>query len=379
MKSELIGRPIASYGVGDDDSERTRREHEEKDCPRRAPFARDRDRILHSKAFRRLEYKTQVFVYHEGDHYRTRLTHTLEVSQISRSIARALGLNEDLVEAIALAHDLGHPPFGHLGESVLDELMVDHGGFEHNRQSARLIERIENVYEDFHGLNLTFATREAIHYKAKVKAARKSGADRAAIGPPTLEAQIVDLSDQIAYNAHDVDDGVTSGLLDATSLARKAPIWGERYLSALAGGKPGKAADSARRALISTLINDLIDTSAARLEAGQIDHPDKVQARKGYLASFSPEISARLDELKNLLQKELYSHHRALRMDLKAKRLIERLFKAYASEPKLMPPNVYANHDKEDIHRLIADYIAGMTDKFAIEENNRLFDPNTKV
>jgi dGTPase len=357
------------------------RRHPEPEHPFRTPFQRDRDRIIHSSAFRRLEYKTQVFVFHEGDHYRTRLTHTIEVAQISRTIARALGLNEDLSEAIALAHDLGHPPFGHSGERALHGLMAGHGGFEHNAHSLRIVEELERKYPGFNGLNLTWEVREGI-------AKHNSEHDRPGMAgeyepesSPCLEAQIVDLADEIAYNNHDIDDGLSSEMIDAGALMDVC-LWRDN-LGRVKAEAPGADFKVLKSQTIIRIINaqvtDLVETVSKVVEAEGIGSVEDVRRRGRPLAGFSPAMDGMNRELKAFLMRNLYSHHRVARMADKAERIIEGLFRAYIRAPKLLPPHVYSMIGGKAPHRVACDYIAGMTDRFALDEYKKLFDPYEKV
>jgi dGTPase len=322
-------------------------------------------------------------VYHEGDHYRTRLTHSIEVAQISRTIARALGLNEDLAEAIALAHDLGHPPFGHSGEKVLDELMSGYGGFEHNAHSLRIVEELEKRYPAFDGLNLTWETREGIakHSSEHDKQTRRGPYDDGLA--PCLEAQIVDIADEIAYNNHDIDDGLSSNMLALKDLD-DVELWRTRR-------------DKARRNLgtvdekvliyqtiigiINAQVTDLVRLVSERIEEEKIASIDDVRKRQGPLAGFSPEMDRMNRELKTFLRENLYHHHRVIRMADKAERIISELFRAYAREPRLLPPAKYSRIESGSApeKRVICDYIAGMTDRFALKEYRKLFDPFEKV
>lgn len=358
------------------------RVHAEEEHRFRTCFQRDRDRIIHSTAFRRLEYKTQVFVNHEGDYYRTRLTHTMEAAQITRTIAKALGLNEDLAEGVALAHDLGHTPFGHAGERTLDDLMKEHGGFEHNRQSLRIVEVLEERYPRFVGLNLTWEMREGIvkHSPPYDKPLAKNFAPGEA---PALEAQLVDLADEIAYNSHDIDDGLKSGLITLEQL-HEVRLWRETY-DAVRSDYPGTTARiwrfEAIRRLIDRMVTDLIQTTRQALADGGIDSVDAVRAAGRPLVTFSAELDSRRLELKRFLYDNLYRHHRVVRMILKAQRVMAQLFEAYRSEPQLLPPHILARHrtGDEPLLRVIADYIAGMTDRFAFEEHRKLYDPEERV
>jgi dGTPase len=348
----------------------------------RTEFQRDRDRIIHSTAFRRLEYKTQVFVNHEGDLFRTRLTHSIEVAQIARSIARNLRLNEDLVEAISLAHDLGHTPFGHAGQDALNACMKDYGGFEHNLQSLRVVDELEEHYGAFNGLNLMFETREGILKHCSPQNAQKLGA----IGQrftekkqPTLEAQLANLADEIAYNNHDVDDGLRSGLITLAQLEEIdlfARHWRE-VEQAYPGIAGRRAIHETIRRMINTLIVDLIETSEARIAAVQPKTLEDVRNTPPLIA-FSDAMHANAALLKRFLHENLYRHYQVNRMTSKARRIVTELFDAFMSEPKLLPPDHRVAHsgatDNQQKHaRKVADYIAGMTDRYAIREHRRLF------
>ncbi len=352
----------------------------------RSPFQRDRDRVIHSSAFRRLEYKTQVFVNHEGDLYRTRLTHTLEVAQVGRAIARQLGLDEDLVEAIALAHDLGHTPFGHAGQDALQECMHDLGGFEHNIQSLRIVDRLEVRYGDFPGLNLSFETREGIlKHCAKSKATDLGDVGERFLNgtQPSLEAQITNLADEIAYNNHDIDDGLRAGLLDLQELCSN-PLYGDIY-GEVQSRYPDASATILRhetgRRLINLLIHDLVAETRRRIANGKITSIAAVRASPRPLAAHSPEIAAQIKALKSYLFQRMYRHPRVHRQAEKAKRLVRRLFHTLREDPRLLPLKYQAriqNSDQQEKSRarIVADYIAGMTDRFAIAEYDRLFDPH---
>ena len=342
----------------------------------RSEFQRDRDRIIHSTAFRRLEYKTQVFVNHEGDLFRTRLTHSLEVAQIGRSIARSLCLDEDLVEAIALAHDLGHTPFGHTGQDALNACMGAYGGFEHNLQSLRVVDRLEERYAEFDGLNLTFETREGILKHCSVANAKLLGD----IGTrflnkqqPSLEAQVANLADEIAYNNHDVDDGLRSGLIEIEQLSQVAVFarhWQEvkqRYTQ-LDGRR---AIHETVRRMINTLITDLVAQSGHNITQANPRNIDAVRAAPA-LIGFSDTIRIEQRELKHFLRTHLYQHTRVNRMSSKARRIIKALFEAFMEDPKLLPQH-YQDKAQQDQARTIADYIAGMTDRYAIKEYRQLF------
>ena len=356
------------------------RRHAEPPPQNRTEFQRDRDRIIHSTAFRRLEYKTQVFVNHEGDLFRTRLTHSLEVAQIARTLARSLRLSEDLTEAIALAHDLGHTPFGHAGQDELNacmrELAPQAGGFEHNLQSLRVVDELEERYAEFSGLNLCFETREGILKHCSAAHARQLGD----VGErflnrtqPSLEAQLANLADEIAYNNHDIDDGLRSGLItleqmqDVTIFARHYAEVAERY-PRLAERRA--IAETVRR-MINTLIVDLTATSLARIADAAPADADAVR-RAPPLAGFSDDVRREADELKRFLFDNLYRHYRVVRMTNKARRIVRELFQAFLSDPRLLPPD--HRRDAPDQARAIADYIAGMTDRYAIREHRRLFE-----
>jgi dGTPase len=352
------------------------RRHAEADAPGRSAFQRDRDRVIHSNAFRRLEYKTQVFVNHEGDLFRTRLTHSLEVAQIGRAVARQLGANEDLVEAIALAHDLGHTPFGHAGQEALHECMKEHGGFEHNLQSLRVVDELEERYGAFNGLNLTFEAREGILKHCSLENARRLGD----VGErflkkrqPGLEAQVANLADEIAYNNHDIDDGLRSGLLQLAQL-EDVPLFARHAREVRAAfpqiGERRMISETVRR-MINTLIVDLAAETGRRLEAARPASIDEVRLA-GPLAAFSAPVRSEADALKAFLMHNLYRHYRVMRMTSKARRIVTDLFRAFHDEPRLLPADHQARA-AEDKPRAIADYVAGMTDRYAMKEHRRLF------
>lgn len=345
----------------------------------RLVYERDRDRIIHSAAFRRLEYKTQVFVNHEGDYYRTRLTHSLEVAQIARGIARALHLNQDLVEVLALAHDLGHTPFGHTGEDVLNRLMQEHGGFEHNRQSLRIVDLLEKRYPGFDGLNLSWETREGI-IKHSSDYDRADPAALEGFAPqlrPTLEAQVIDLADEIAYNNHDIDDGLKSGYICLEDLAG-VELWQKTFCT-IRKQYPG--IDEKRQILqtisylIRDLIQDLVDTTAQNIEAGAISSLDELRNQSVNLAAFSPQMKARNRDLKSFLYRKLYRHHKVELMRVKAERFLTQLFESYLTNPTLLPAEHQALFDEFGTERVICDYIASMTDRYAQDEYKRLYEP----
>ena len=339
----------------------------------RTAFQKDRDRVLHTSAFRRLEYKTQVFTNTQGDYYRTRLTHTLEVAQVGRTIARALGVNEDLTETIALSHDLGHPPFGHAGEKILDNLLDSHGGFDHNKQSLRVVTKLEKRYENWDGLNLAWETLEGI-----VKHESEYDVSDATDFEPTwrasLEAQIANLADETAYNAHDLDDGLRSGLLEARQLV-EVNIW-QRFTAEL-GFNPEYLTEFERRVLIREMlgwvITDVVQTSSQNLEG--IGSLGAVRSAQKPLVAHSGEARVMLKELKAFLYQNFYYHHRVMRQVHKAEHILTSLYKAFISRPKMMPNNHQARVEKVGLERAVCDYLAGMTDRFAMDEFNKLFEP----
>jgi dGTPase len=344
----------------------------------RTAFQRDRDRILHTTAFRRLEYKTQVFINYEGDYYRTRLTHTLEVSQIGRTIARALGANEDLIETICLAHDLGHPPFGHSGEVALSRLMKDYGGFDHNKQSLRIVTFLENRYPDFPGLNLTWEVREGI-----VKHESEYDISDASMYNPELrghlEAQIANVADELAYTAHDLDDGLRSGMITPLMLAG-ITMW---EILAESVDWHGPALDELTRhrlirRLIGMEVTDLVEATDQRLRDSNIRSVEELQRLPYPVIGFSEDMYRRNRQLKDFLYANLYRHHRVVRMAVKAERILNDLFSAYQLEPEMLPEHMQGQIEERGLERTICDYIAGMTDRYAVEEYQKLFDPTTK-
>ena len=365
---------LAPYAAQD---EKTRgRVHAEPSAAPRGEFQRDRDRIVHSTAFRRLEYKTQVFVNHEGDLFRTRLTHSLEVAQIGRTIARLLHLNEELVEAVSLAHDLGHTPFGHAGQDALNDCMKDHGGFEHNLQSLRVVDKLEERYAEFDGLNLCFETREGILKHCSPIHARDLGevGERFLRGQqPSLEAQVANLADEIAYNNHDVDDGLRSGLISLEQLEEVSLV--ARHLREAQARYPAlngrRLVNETVRRMINTLVLDLVHTSEANIRGAGVQTLAEVR-QAGALVAFSEEIREDQLQLKQFLRRHLYRHYRVMRMTKKAERIITDLFTAFFQEPRLLPQEHQERAD-EDKARAIADYIAGMTDRYAVREYRRLF------
>ncbi len=368
-------RDLAPYAV-DDGASRGRAVREPRPQAR-SEFQRDRDRIVHSTAFRRLEYKTQVFVNHEGDLFRTRLTHSIEVAQIARSIARALNLNDDLTEAIALAHDLGHTPFGHAGQDALNECMQAHGGFEHNLQSLRIVDRLEERYGAFDGLNLMFETREGILKHCSPAKARELGelGQRFLDGRrPSLEAQICNLADEIAYNNHDVDDGLRSGLitldqLEEVSLFARHATEADTEFPDMSGRR--RVHETIRR-MIGALVTDLLDESARRIAAAAPQTLDEVRAAPAMIA-FTGAMQAENRALKVFLREHLYQHYQVLRMTSKARRIIHDLFDTFVADPRLLPPQYRDMAESVGLERATADYIAGMTDRYAIREYRRLY------
>jgi dGTPase len=352
----------------------------EDEHPLRTSFQRDRDRVIHSSSFRRLEYKTQVFVNHEGDNYRTRLTHTLEAAQIGRTVARALSLNEELVECLVLGHDLGHPPFGHSGERVMDELMREHGGFEHNQQTLRILEVLERRYPTFPGLNLTWEVREGI-IKHQPESDAHAPAEYAPGEAPTLEAQLVDFVDEIAYNNHDIDDGVTSGMLTFDAL-RSVALFREAHDGVLARGE-SPIRSVLRHQVVRAVINrctwDLLETTQANLREARVASVSDVRAAGRRLVGYSPAMGARVRELKDFLFTNMYRHYRVVRMGDKAARILRDLFGSYVAEPRQMPPHYQERIPQDGLHRVVSDYIGGMTDRFALDDHRKLFDPAVRV
>ena len=377
MLEKCENQNLAPYGFR---SEHSRgRAFDEAPPEYRTRFQRDRDRVLHTDAFRRLEYKTQVFVYAEGDYYRTRLTHTLEVAQIGRSLATALGANEVLVEAICLAHDLGHPTFGHAGEYMLNELMADYGGFDHNKQSLRIVEKLERRYPEFEGLNLSWEVLEGI-----VKHETDYDISDASRFEPdlrgTLEAQLANPADELAYTAHDLDDGLYSGLIQPEDLDGLAlwelvkesvgwdgtdftPLWRHRIV----------------RRMLGILINDVLEETHRQLQAAAPESSAALQALPHHVVANSPQMTERLRELKRFLLEKLYRHPRVMRMQIKAERIITALFEAYTAEPRQLPYKEQEKLASRELHRVVCDYVAGMTDRYALQEYAKLFDPLERV
>lgn len=349
----------------------------EQESAHRTAFQKDHDRVVHTTAFRRLEYKTQVFLNYEGDYYRTRLTHSLEVAQVGRSIARALGLNQDLTETLALAHDLGHPPFGHSGEGILAELMQGFGGFDHNQQSFRIVTHLEKRYPDFRGLNLTYETREGM-VKHDPGFSREFAAQYQPELWPSLEAQIANLADEIAYTAHDLDDGLRSGLLAASALPEVAilvRIAASRNLELANLDELGRRI--LVRELLGELIEDAIGATDAALEAAKIESPEQIRTQPEPLAGHTDSVWAERQDLRSFLYREFYFHPHVVRQAGKAHTVLARLFESYTKNPRMLPRNIQAAADSEGLERAVCDYLAGMTDRFALDEYARIFDPYT--
>lgn len=375
-------RELAAYAMA---SCRSRgRVHPASEHPYRTAYQRDRDRIIHTTAFRRLQYKTQVFVYNEGDHYRNRLTHTIEVAQIGRTLARTLSCNEDLTEAICLAHDLGHPPFGHTGEETLDDLMQGHGGYDHQNQTYRIITRLERRYLEHPGLNLTYEVREGVvkhDTDYDVVDARDYNPDEKG----TLECQVSNLADEIAYSTSDSDDGLRAGILDPRAFLELAIS--RRVLDSL--GESANSIDLTQpldryrfiRRLVGVEVNDAIQATAANLRAAGVESIGDLRAQTANVAAYSDELAEENRELKRFLFDRFYRHYRVARMAAKADRTIRALFSAFVEEPAQLPPETQADFSDPgtDLHRVVCDYIAGMTDRYAIAEHRRLFDPEEAV
>lgn len=381
----LASYTLAPYAAQESNSKG--REYDEDAPTNRSEYQRDRDRIIHSAAFRRLEYKTQVFVNHEGDLYRTRLTHSIEVAQIARSIARALHLNEDLCEAISLAHDLGHTPFGHAGQEALNECMQDYGGFEHNLQSLRVVEKLEQRYAQFSGLNLTFESREGILKHCSIKNAKKLGLVGQRFinkSKPSLEAQLCNIADEIAYNNHDVDDGLRSGLLRLEQL-QDIPLVADQYKAVIEKYpdlNQRRIIHEVVRRVINSQVTDLIQSTQELLDKHKLKSIDDVRNAKKPLVVFSDSMREQHLALKRFLRNNLYTHYRVLRMSAKAEKVIKTLFAEFFEHPDLLPSEVakkakqaMREQDVVACARYVADYIAGMTDRYAIAEHKRIFDP----
>ena len=371
---------LMPYAVHDDAS--AGRLHPEPEDPGRSPFARDRQRVLQSTAFRRLEYKTQVFVSHEHDHFRTRLTHTLEVAEIARRLAVMLRLNEPLAETIALAHDLGHPPFGHAGEAALNKLMANHGGFEHNAQSLRIVDYLEHPFPPFRGLNLSFEVREglakhvtAYDHPAQGKDDGPAVADPIATGPsPSLEGQIASLADRLAYDCHDLEDALGAGLIDETNLA-EVEVWAEAA-APIREQYPDLSLHAVRRPILNALTDMLLDDAAGetrrRIEATAIATVDDVRRSPAALVSLPETVHLKLAEFESFLRDRVYHHERLVQMDRQAGRTITAVFNAFAGNPDALPPRFTARIPEAGLHQVVCDYVAGMTDRFCQAEHDRL-------
>lgn len=373
---EIENQSLASYGLKSKDSKG--RQYPDREPGYRTTFQRDRDRILHTTAFRRLEYKTQVFINYEGDYFRTRLTHTLEVAQIGRALAKALGANEDLTEAICLAHDLGHPPFGHSGEVALNRLMKDHGGFDHNKQSLRIVTELEKRYPDFPGLNLTWEVREGI-----VKHETEYDVSDAGDFNPDLrghlEAQIANVADELAYTAHDLDDGLRSQMI-CPQMLDGIEFWEVLVESIGFEGSVLEDIDRHRliRRLVGVLVTDSVETTSQEIKRSRVKTAKGIQKLDYNVAGFSEDIHRRNRELKDFLYSKLYRHHRVVRMSKKAERVIIDLFNAYCDEPEMLDKQFRNLIEERGLERTVCDYLAGMTDRYAIEEYGKLFDPLVK-
>ena len=366
---------LAPYAAHDEETQGRKYPETFKDG--RPHYERDRDRVIHCAAFRRLEYKTQVFVNHEGDYYRTRLTHSIEVAQIARGIARQLGLNLDLSETLSLAHDLGHTPFGHVGERILNEFMADSGGFEHNQQSLRVVTLLEERYPEFPGLNLTFESREGIIKHSTAYDGAEIPKEYQPQKAPTLEAQIINLADEIAYHNHDLDDGAESGLIDEEQLS-EVGLWSEtarKVVEEYGELRPRIRKYKIISTLIGRFIGDLVDHSRLLIEQTGIRSLSDVRKHKESLISFSPEFGKMRDHLRTFLNENLYRHPHLERMRFKAERALRGLIEAYEENPRLMAVKFAGQIDREDPKRIICDYLAGMTDRYALNEYRRLYDP----
>ena len=367
---------LAPYGIRSQDTKG--RAYPDSEPGYRTSFQRDRDRILHTTAFRRLEHKTQVFITYEGDYFRTRLTHTLEVAQIGRTLARALGGNEDLVEAICLAHDLGHSPFGHSGEVALARLMKDFGGFDHNRQSLRIVTELEQRYPEFPGLNLTWEVREGMvkhESEYDISDARDYNPDLRG----NLETQIANVADELAYTTHDLDDGLRSGMIFPQALNGLA-LW--EILRKTHDWRGPGLDDMQRhrmiRHLVGLMVTDMLQATDARLKDSQVQSPLDIQKLKQNVIGYSEDMQRRNRELKDFLYNNLYRNSRVVRMQVKAERIVSELFTAYRDEPLMLPDHVQKFIDPRGLERTICDYIAGMTDRYAVEEHQKLFNPFEK-
>ena len=370
-------RELAPYAAR---SAQTRgRAHPEPEHEYRTAYQRDRDRVVHSTAFRRLEYKTQVFLTHEGDFFRTRLTHTIEVAQIARTLARALNVNEDLTEAVALAHDLGHTPFGHSGEEALRELMRDHGGFEHNRHGVRIIDYLEHPYPQFRGLNLSYEVRECMaKHATQYDQPMVEGLDDSL---PPLEGQVVEVADSIAYDSHDLDDALAMEIISPADLEdlaifRQAAADFEKPLAALSTDQRIRRI---AKLLIDLMVTDAVTTSEQKIRASDVRSVDDVRQAGRRLITLSDGLAPKAKELEQFQMDRIYRHYRVARMTTKARRFLTMIFEAYATNPDQLPPDYRRRAQEEGLHRVIADYIAGMTDRFAQDEYQRLYEPFERV
>jgi len=373
---EIEDQSLAPYGMRSQNSKG--RAYLDSEPEYRTSFQRDRDRIIHTTAFRRLEHKTQVFITYEGDYYRTRLTHTLEVAQIGRTIARALGGNEDLIEAICLAHDLGHSPFGHAGEAILARLMKEHGGFDHNKQSLRIVTELEQRYPEYPGLNLTWEVREGmVKHESEYDISDASDYNPDLRG--NLEAQIANIADELAYTAHDLDDGLHSGMLTPRML-EGISLW--EIMTDQIKWRGPEMEEVARHKLIRELIgmevSNLVTATDTRLKESGAKSALDIQKLSYNVIGFSEEMSRRNRELKDFLYSKMYRHYRVVRMQVKAEQIIEEIFNAYRDEPSILPEQFQAFIDQRGLERTICDYIAGMTDRYAIEEHQKIFNPLEK-
>ena len=365
---------LAAYAAG---SGRTRgRVHDEPEHAIRTAYQRDRDRVVHSTAFRRLEYKTQVFITHEGDHYRTRLTHTLEVAQIARTLARALNLNEDLTEAVALGHDLGHTPFGHGGEAALNEFMEDQGGFEHNRHGLRVVDLLEHPYPAFRGLNLTYEVRESIAKHCTVHDQPKSLEEFPLLHPP-LEGQAVEMADRIAYDSHDMDDSLAMGLVRAEELVelelfRQAE---ENFARAVADLTVDQKVRRVAKLLIEMMVSDVLSVAESEIAAAKVASVDDVRKAPGRLMHFGEELEPKIEQVEDFLMERVYRNHRVMRMTTKGQRFLKRLLETYETDLRQLPPTYQGYAAEFGVKRAVCDYVAGMTDRFAQDEYRKLFEP----
>jgi len=374
QREAIESATLAPYALKSAESQG--RIYPEAESSTRTAFERDRDRIIHTTAFRRLEYKTQVFVFYEGDHYRTRLTHTMEVAQLGRSLARGLGANHDLTEAICLAHDLGHAPFGHAGEHILNQLMAEHGGFNHNTQSFRVVTELEERYPDFPGLNLTYETREGM-IKHETAYDKSDASGYAPEKRGSLEAQMANLADEIAYNAHDLDDGLRAGLFTIEDLG-SLEIWQELTEAVGWDGKrpfTNTIRHEIIRELIGRSVTNVLQQTAGYLDQHNLDSPLKIQIHSQNVVNYSPEFGPKVQRLKQFLYERMYRHYRLMRMQFKAERFISELFSVYLQEPHMLPDSHYHRLGSEPLPRVITDYIAGMTDRYALDEWQKIFNP----